>query len=206
MTVEPEIRSLAVFLSGSGRTLKNIVKHIEDGSLPARIALVVASRECDGERWAAGKGIPTAIVGGVIPKEEIGQLLLQHHVEYVALAGYLKLFDVPGGFENRVANIHPALLPSFGGPGMYGERVHRAVIESGCRVSGCTVHLCDDTFDTGPIITQLACPVYESDSPESLADRVFELELRAYPEALRSLISGDLRVVGRRVFSGARSV
>jgi len=123
----------------------------------------------------------------------------------VALAGYLKLFEIPDGFENRVTNIHPALLPSFGGKGMYGPNVHRAVIESGCRVSGCTVHLCDERYDTGPIITQLTCPVLESDTPETLADRVFALETEAYPSALRDLLSGDLRIDGRRVFSGARS-
>jgi len=205
MTSQAEIRSLAVFISGSGRTLKNLYERIKEGVLPARIEIVVASRECAGEQWAASEGIPTQIIKGVIPKEELGRLLVKHHVEYVALAGYLKLFEVPGGFENRVVNIHPGLLPSFGGPGMYGGRVHRAVIESGCRVSGCTVHLCDETYDTGPIITQLTCPVHENDTPETLAERVFALEMRAYPAALRSLLLGELRVDGRRVYSDAHS-
>lgn len=205
MSVSPEIRSLAVFLSGSGRTLRNICRKIDEGFLPARVSLVVASRECGGERWAAGKGIPTVVRPGVIPKEELGRLLVTHHVEYVALAGYLSFFEIPGGFEHRVTNIHPALLPGFGGKGMYGEKVHRAVLAAGCRVSGCTVHFCDDGYDTGPIISQLSCPVYESDTPETLGERVFELEKRAYPIALRSLLAGDLRVVGRRVYSGARS-
>jgi folate-dependent phosphoribosylglycinamide formyltransferase PurN len=205
MTTAPETRSLAVFISGGGRTLKNIVARIEDGFLPARIALVVASRECAGERWAASQGFATRVMPGIIDRDELGRTLMKHHVEYVALGGYTRLLRVPGGFEHRVVNIHPALLPAFGGEGMYGIRVHEAVINAGCRVSGCTVHFCDQEYDRGPIISQLSCPVLESDTPASLADRVFELEKSAYPIALRHLVTGNLRVEGNRVFTAARS-
>jgi phosphoribosylglycinamide formyltransferase-1 len=99
-------------------------------------------------------------------------------------------------------NIHPALLPSFGGKGMYGRRVHQAVLDHGCKVSGCTVHFVDRTYDTGPIILQRTCPVLEEDTAESLAQRVFEEEMIAYPEAIRLFQEGRLRIEGRRVRIG----
>lgn len=205
MTGAAEEKSLAVFVSGGGRTLRHIASKIDEGFLPARIALVVASRECGAARWSSARGYPTVVMEGEIEKGALGRVLVKHHVEYAALAGYGRLLHMPGGFEGRVVNIHPALLPGFGGPGMYGRRVHEAVIEAGCRVSGCTVHFCDREYDRGPIISQLSCPVQESDTPETLASRVFELEKLAYPRALRQVLLGDLRIVGRRVFSGARS-
>src|SRR5678815_5160333 len=95
-------------------------------------------------------------------------------VDLVCLAGWLCLLDIPWRYENRIMNIHPALLPSFGGNGMYGRRVHEAVLARGCKVSGCTVHFVNAEYDAGPIIVQLACAVLEKDTPESLAKRVFE--------------------------------
>jgi folate-dependent phosphoribosylglycinamide formyltransferase PurN len=96
-------------------------------------------------------------------------------------------------------NIHPALLPSFGGKGMFGAKVHEAVINHGCKVSGCTVHFLDNSYDTGPIIIQRACPVLDDDTPATLAHRVFDEEKVAYPEAIRLFQLGKLRVEGRRV-------
>jgi len=96
-------------------------------------------------------------------------------------------------------NIHPALLPAFGGRGMFGAHVHRAVLDAGCKVSGCTVHFCDDAYDRGPIIAQRCCPVLDDDTPDSLASRVFEVESDLYPETIARLIEGDVRVDGRRV-------
>jgi folate-dependent phosphoribosylglycinamide formyltransferase PurN len=98
-----------------------------------------------------------------------------------------------------VLNIHPALLPSFGGKGMFGRRVHQAVLDHGCKVSGCTVHFVDGTYDTGPIVLQRTCPALDDDTPESLALRVFEQEKIAYPEAIRLFQQGRLKVEGRRV-------
>ncbi len=197
--------SLGIFLSGGGRTLKNIVARIEDGSLPAEVSLVVASRECGGASWSREQGFSTDVIEGEIPKGDLESLLSSHGVGTVVLAGYNRLLPVPAGYAGRVVNIHPSLLPSFGGRGMYGSRVHAAVIESGCRVSGCTVHFCDDEYDRGPIISQLTCPVHDTDTPETLAARVFDLETRAYPEALRRLVLGELRIDGRRVLSVPRS-
>jgi formyltetrahydrofolate-dependent phosphoribosylglycinamide formyltransferase len=190
----PDDRALiAVFLSGSGRTLVNLADCIAAGELPARIVLAVASRECLGAERARERNITTRVVQGDIAPAELSRLLEEAGAEWVALAGYTRLLPIPPGFEGRVVNIHPALLPKFGGPGMFGSRVHQAVIDAGETASGCTVHLCDDRYDTGPIVLQKRCPVLPSDTPEDLAARVFQLELEAYPEALRGLITGSLK-------------
>jgi phosphoribosylglycinamide formyltransferase-1 len=110
------------------------------------------------------------------------------------LAGYLRRLSIPASLKWKIVNIHPALLPSFGGAGMYGERVHQAVLDAGCKVSGCTVHLCDDEYDRGPIIVQRTCEVREDDTAQTLAARVFEQECLAYPEALRLLMDGRVRI------------
>ena len=120
-------------------------------------------------------------------------------VDLICLAGWLCLLDLPARWAGRMMNIHPALLPSFGGKGMYGRKVHQAVIDHGCKVSGCTVHFVDNTYDTGPIILQRTCPVLDADTPETLASRVFQEEKLAYPEAIRLYAAGRLSVDGRRV-------
>lgn len=178
---------LAVFISGSGRTLRNLAETIETGRLHASIGVVVASRECPGLDFARRAGLQALIIPGVVSFDDLDRLLKEHRIDWVVLAGYLKLLNIPQDYEGRVVNIHPALLPTFGGPGMYGARVHEAVIRSGAAVSGCTVHLCDENYDTGRIILQKTCPVEPGDTPESLAARVFDLECQAYPEALQIL-------------------
>lgn len=183
-----EGHALAVMLSGSGRTLLNLEKTIAAGGLEARIVLVIASRECLGAERARGLGLTTIVEPGVIPAERLGALLRDAGAEFVALAGYLKLIKIPPGYERRIVNIHPALLPKYGGPGMHGHHVHEAVIRAGEKESGCTVHYCDDRFDTGDIILQRRCPVLPGDTAETLAARVFELECEAYPEALRRIL------------------
>jgi phosphoribosylglycinamide formyltransferase-1 len=181
-----------VLLSGSGRTLANLLAHIDSGSLVAEVALVIASRPCRGAEIGREAGIETLEIAGDIPAARLGELLRSRGIDLVVLAGYMRLIDIPEGFEGKVVNIHPALLPKYGGTGMYGDRVHRAVIEAGDGESGCTVHLCDDAYDTGPIILQKRCPVLAGDTPESLAARVFELEKQAYPEALQLILSGGV--------------
>ncbi|MFM9996280.1 MAG: phosphoribosylglycinamide formyltransferase [Phycisphaerales bacterium] len=193
---------VAGMLSGSGRTLLNLLDHIENGSLAAIIPIVIASRECLGAQRARDRGVPEVLVmPGEIPAEKLGSLLRANAIEWVALAGYLKLIHVPRGYEGRIVNIHPALLPDFGGSGMYGERVHEAVIRSGASESGCTVHLCDAEYDRGPIILQKRCPVRPDDTAHTLADRVFALEREAYPQALQLLIASG--VVPNQMQSGA---
>ena len=185
---------LGVLISGSGRTLMNLHEWCARGDLDAEIAGVIASRECVGAERARAAGLDVEVIGGEIPAEVLEGWVEDRGIGLVVLAGYLRKVPVPDSLRGRIVNIHPALLPGdgtggrFGGPGMYGMRVHRAVLESGVPESGCTVHLCDPGYDTGPVVLRRRCPVLAGDTPESLADRVFSLELEAYPEALQLLI------------------
>ena len=183
---------LAVMLSGGGRTLLNLFEHIRAGTLAASIELVIASRECPGAQRARDAGLNVHIIPGVIPAERLGELLTANRIDWVILAGYLKFIRIPPAFQGRIVNIHPSLLPAFGGPGMYGDRVHEAVLHAGVATTGCTVHLVDDQYDHGPILLQRSCPVLPGDSPHALAARGFALECEAYPEALRALLASKL--------------
>lgn len=189
MTAAGANARLAVMLSGSGRTLLNLLESIRAGRLLASIDLVIASRECLGAQRARAAGVEVQVLPGVIDPARLGDLLARHRIDLVVLAGYLKLIRIPPGFEGRIVNIHPSLLPDFGGPGMYGDRVHEAVLRAGATTSGCTVHLIDDEYDRGRILLQKSCPVLPGDTAHALADRVFALECQAYPEALAGLIA-----------------
>ncbi|HVZ94706.1 MAG TPA: formyltransferase family protein [Phycisphaerales bacterium] len=186
--------NLAIMVSGGGRTLENLLAKIDAGELAARVGLVIASRECRGAEIGRGRGIDTKVMPGVIDAGVLEHELKSRGVEWVVLGGYLNLLKIPASYAGRFVNIHPALLPSFGGAGMYGERVHRAVIGAGCRVSGCTVHLCDERYDTGPILAQRCCEVREDDTVQTLAARVFALECEVYPRAIGMLIGGKFVV------------
>ena len=197
---------LGVLLSGSGRTLQNFIDLSAAGSLKARVAKVVSSQAgAYGLARAQQHGIPTAVVrrkdfanteqfSAAITKE-----LQAEEVELVAMAGFLCPYRIPDCYAGRVMNIHPALLPSFGGKGFYGDRVHQAVLDYGCKVSGCTVHFADNDYDCGPVIVQKAVPVEEGDDAHSLAARIFEKEKEAYPEAINLFAEGRLHIEGRRV-------
>ncbi len=185
---------LCVMISGGGRSLQNLIEHIRRGDLRASIPLVIASRDCPGVALARKLGVPDVrIIKGEIPARDLATILRGSHapadgpIDWVVLAGYLRLLHVPVEYQGRVVNIHPALLPKFGGPGMYGHHVHEAVIKARESTSGCTVHLVDDRFDHGPIVLQRSCHVLPSDTPETLAARVFDLECETYPAALRQL-------------------
>jgi phosphoribosylglycinamide formyltransferase 1 len=189
--VSHAVPRLAVLLSGGGRSLANLLQEIEAGRLEAEVPLVVASRECGGVEIARRAGVgEVRVIKGEIPTQVLGEICREAGIEWVILAGYLKFVHVPPGFERRVLNIHPSLLPKFGGPGMYGHHVHEAVIRAGERESGCTVHYVDGEFDHGPVILQRRCPVLPGDTPETLAARVFALECQAYPEAIRNVLAG----------------
>jgi len=187
---------LVVLLSGGGRTLLNLADNIDAGQLRAEIALVIASRPCVGVERARARGFDTRVIAGDIPAAALERLLDDARADWVALAGYLRLVAIPQAYKGKVVNIHPALLPRFGGPGMYGAKAHQAVLDAGARESGCTVHLCDSGYDTGPIVLQKRCPVLPDDTVKTLADRVFALEKLAYPEALR-LLFADARQSAR---------
>jgi phosphoribosylglycinamide formyltransferase-1 len=189
--VQPPPTRLLVLLSGSGRTLENLLARIADGTLAASIVGVVASRPCRGVDVAERAGVTAEIARGRLAPEALVSRVNAARADLVVLAGYLQLVPVPGELEGRILNIHPALLPAFGGPGMHGHRVHEAVIEAAragrlgpAPESGCTVHLCDATYDTGAIVVQRRCPVLPTDTPDSLAARVFAEECIAYPEAI----------------------
>jgi phosphoribosylglycinamide formyltransferase-1 len=190
----PRRLRLACLISGGGRTMLNLADRIDDGSLPASIELVIASRrDIAGYEKSKARGLETQVVarrdvaGDEAMHERISQLLREKRIDLVCLCGYLRWFRVDPDFRGRVINIHPALLPDFGGPGMHGHRVHEAVLAAKNAVSGCTVHYVDEQYDHGRIILQRRCPVLPGDTPDSLAARVFQQECIAYPEAIRTL-------------------
>lgn len=197
---------IAVLISGGGTTLRNFLEKIALGQLPVEVALVVSSSPtARGLQFAADAGIESAIVErkAFADQDAFSRAVFDHcrraKVDLVVLAGFLKRVTIPDDFNNRVANIHPALVPAFCGQGFYGHRVHEAVLEYGAKLSGCTVHFADNQYDHGPVILQRAVPVLDDDTPDTLAARVFEAECEAYPEALRLLAAGRVTVEGRRV-------
>jgi len=185
---------LAALISGTGRTLKNLLDLKAKGGLPAEFAVVVSSSpKAAGISFAREARIPLVVVNRAKFASDqdfsraLAAAILPHHVDFVVLAGFVHLFLFPRELEGRVLNIHPALLPEFGGRGFYGRRVHEAVLRSGAKESGCTVHIADHQYDHGPILLQRRIPVLSDDTPESLAERVFQEECRAYPNAIRKL-------------------
>ena len=198
--------NLAVLLSGSGTTLQNLLDVVAARQLNARINLVIGSRgELAGLDRARKAGLRAEVVNRKQYQDvaafshRVFELIDAAQVDLICLAGWLCLLDIPHHWQGRMMNIHPALLPSFGGKGMYGQHVHEAVLAHGCKVSGCTVHLVDGNYDNGPIVVQRACPVMEDDTPQALAARVFEEEKIAYPQAIRLFAQGRLTIDGRRV-------
>ena len=197
---------LAVLLSGAGTTLQNLIDRIADGRLVAKIVVVIASRaDAGGLERARRAGIPAVVVARKeFPdtdrfNDALHDELAKHDLDLIIMAGFLSQVQLRGRYNGRVLNVHPALIPAFCGKGFYGERVHRAVLEAGVKVSGCTVHFADDEYDHGPIVLQGAVPVLDDDTPETLAARVHQLENELYPEAIRLWAEGLLDIVGRRV-------
>jgi phosphoribosylglycinamide formyltransferase-1 len=203
MPVTPDrLPRLAVLISGSGSTLQNLIERTRDGSLRAEVAGVVASKPgILGIQRAERFGVPCKVVERK-PAEtfqsRLFQAIGQFNPDLVVLAGWLHLLRIPEGFGPRIVNVHPSLLPAFGGHGMYGHHVHEAVLAAGEKESGCTVHLVDDTYDTGPILLQKRVPVLPDDSPDTLAARVQAAEREAYPEAIAELLTSSPRSPARR--------
>ncbi len=197
---------LAVLLSGSGRTLANLLTHSDGGTLPVAVRCVIGSKVgLGGLAVAAAAGIPAHVLA---PRSFASvaafsaaawETIEASGATLVVLAGFLNRLLVPPAWEGRVMNIHPSLLPSFGGKGMYGQHVHAAVLAHGCKVSGCTVHFCDDAYDTGPIIAQQCVPVSDDDTPDTLAARVFAAECELYPAVIRAYAEGRVHKTARRV-------
>ncbi len=200
---------IAILLSGSGRTLLNLQKRIEEGSLTATIERVVSSRaDVLGVERARDLGIPTEVIDrkSCSPADFDARITnAVAGVDLVCMAGFLSLWRMPPDWVGRVINIHPALLPEFGGPGMFGMHVHEAVLAAGRKESGCTIHFCDLEYDRGPILLQRRVPVLPGDTAHSLADRVFEKECEAYPEAIQLFADGRVRWDGQRVLIDERA-
>ena len=199
---------LGVFASGRGTNFKAILEAIHDGRLDAEVKVLISNKENAGALLIAMEnGILTSVVSrqNFDSRDLFVKALLstleKYGVNFVALAGYMKKVppEVISAYRNRMLNIHPALLPSFCGKGMYGERVHRAVLEQGCKVTGVTVHLVDEVYDHGPIVAQQCVPVREEDTPESLAARVLKVEHEIYPKALQLFAEERVEVKEGRV-------
>ncbi len=190
---------LAVLASGGGSNLQAMLDYFDalGERRAADVALVVSDQPGAGAlRRAAAHGVPTAIVRTRATPEgrPLLELLREARVDDVALAGYLRLVpaDVVRAFAGRIVNVHPALLPAFGGKGMYGHHVHEAVIAAGAERSGATVHFVDDVFDHGAIIAQWSVPVNAGDTPDALAARVLRVEHLLYPRVVQALLSGTV--------------
>lgn len=199
--------SLAVWISGGGTTLRNLLEKIAAQQLPAQVKLVISSRsDAGGLRFAQQASIPWHVIrradydGTQAYSDAMFEPCRRADVDLVVMAGFLKHVLIPEDFVWRVMNIHPALIPAFCGKGFYGHHVHQAVLEYGAKLSGCTVHFVDNQYDHGPIILQRAVPVLDDDTVQQLAARVFEQECEAYPEAIRRFAENSLVVKGRRVF------
>jgi phosphoribosylglycinamide formyltransferase-1 len=204
---------LGVLASGGGTNLQSIIDACASGSCPARIGLVISNNSGAGALERATRArIPTLHLSGhthpspAALDEAILAALQTHSVGLVALAGYMKKLgpEVCAAFRDRMLNIHPALLPSFGGKGMYGIRVHEAVVESGVRFTGVTVHLADEEYDRGPIVDQVVVPVLQDDTPDSLQQRVLKDEHRLYPDVIRLFAENRVSVAGRKVCIAGR--
>ncbi len=198
--------NLAVLISGSGKTLQNLIDKIDDNTLNAKIQIVISSSpDAYGLKRAKKNNIRATAVkyshynSSEVFSNAIIKEIEKYPIDLIILAGFMHLLRIPDKYSEKVMNIHPGLIPSFCGKGYYGHHVHKAVIESGIKVSGCTVHFVDNEYDHGPIIMQRTVPVYEDDTPDTLAQRVFKEECIAYPEAINLFAEGRLKIEGRRV-------
>ncbi len=187
---------LAVFISGSGTNMQSIIDRCADGTIPGEVVLVVSNKpDAKGLVRAQRAGINTVVhrrkkfPDGKAADDHLLRLLTDHEIDVIALAGYLKLLppEVVRKYRNRIFNIHPALLPKYGGKGMYGHHVHEAVLASGDTESGVTIHLVDEIYDHGKIVAQEKVPVLPGDTPDDLAARVLKMEHQLYPRVLKKI-------------------
>jgi phosphoribosylglycinamide formyltransferase 1 len=199
---------IAVFASGAGSNFKNILEKTSDGFIPAKIKLLVTDNHKAGAiEIARNNDIPVIVFSTEeysdreVLHSEMQEELKKNFISHIVLAGYLKLIsaEIVKNFSNKILNIHPALLPSFGGKGMYGKHVHQAVFEHGVKVSGATVHLVNEIYDAGPIVIQKAVSIDGLTSTDEIAKNVLKVEHEIYPIAVKLLVEMRLKVNGRRV-------
>ena len=196
--------NIAVFVSGRGSNLKAILTSKELRELVEVKAIISDKIYCSAFQIAESFSIPSYSIGnkeGCIAYEKLIHLLLDFKIDLIILAGFLKLLpnEIIDVFRNKIINIHPALLPSFGGKGMYGINVHKAVFESSAKVSGATVHFVDYTYDTGNIIAQRCVDISDVTSPEEIAERVIKIEHELLPFVVKKIALGKVNIVGKRV-------
>ena len=197
---------IAVLLSGNGTTLQNLLDRIAAGDLDVKVVCVLSSRaDAYGIERAKNAGVPACVVARRDHSDvdsfskSVWEALEPYGPELVALAGFMSLLKVPETYTMRIINVHPALIPAFSGKGMYGHHVHEAVLESGVKVTGVTVHFVDNEYDHGPIILQESVPVLEDDTADTLEERVQAKERELYPKAMQLYAQGRLKVEGGRV-------
>jgi len=201
---------IAIFASGGGSNFQAIADACRTGEVPASVVLCVSSSANSGVcHRARTLDIPVFIVEGIsdLETDELQAVLARHQVDFIALAGFMRKIptSLVRAFENRMLNIHPALLPAFGGKGMYGNRVHEAVIAQGVSSSGATVHIVDEEYDAGPIVLQESITVLRTDTPASLAMRVLEVEHRLYPKAIDLFARKMIQISDREVIIQPKS-
>ncbi len=190
----PTPTNIALLISGGGRTAINIAEYISTGNLDATIKIIIASTpHAKGIIRCKDAQLPTKVINHnefqttAQYSSALFDVVRKYQCDLVCFAGFLKLLEIPDDYENRCINIHPALLPKFGGKGMYGSRVHKAVLAAGETESGCTIHFADNIYDHGGIIHQSKISIDPDETPDTLAAKVFEQECNAYPEAIRIL-------------------
>ena len=196
---------IAVLLSGRGTTFERLVAERAKGALDVEFTAVISSKpDAFGLERARRHGIAAHVVSRKDHRDErafndaLHAVLASDPPELLVLAGFLSRIELRG-YNGRAMNTHPSLIPAFCGKGFYGERVHRAVLDYGAKVTGATIHYCDEQYDTGPIVLQQAIDVLENDTPASLAERVAAVEYELYPRAVQLHAQGRLRIEGRRV-------
>jgi len=195
---------IAVFVSGRGSNLSALLNYPDLINLIEIVAVVSDKIDCKAFEIAREFGIKTFSIGqenGKVNQNDITSILKKLEVDFVVLAGYLKLIpnELIEKFENKIVNIHPALLPSFGGKGMYGSYVHRAVFNSSAKVSGATVHMVDKTYDTGKIIAQKCVDISDVKNPEEIAERVLKIEHQLLPEVVKAFAENRVKIESERI-------
>lgn len=195
---------IAVFVSGRGSNLSALLNYPDLINLIEIVAVVSDKIDCKAFEIAREFGIKSFSIGqenGKINQNDITSILKKLEVDLVVLAGYLKLIpnEMIEKFENKIVNIHPALLPSFGGKGMYGSYVHRAVFNSSAKVSGATVHMVDKTYDTGKIIAQKCVDISDVKNPEEIAERVLKIEHQLLPEVVKAFAENRVKIESERI-------
>jgi phosphoribosylglycinamide formyltransferase-1 len=201
--------NIAVFASGRGSNFHAILEAIDSGLLPARVVLLLSNRSDAGALdLARSRGIPVLYLSRnqCSSDEEFADRMLAalgaRHADLIALAGYLKKIpsSVIRHYAHRIVNIHPALLPFFGGAGMYGHFVHEAVIASGMKISGATVHIVDEEYDHGAILIQKTVDIERGDTAETLAEKVLHVEHEIFPLALKAFAEGNVMIEGKKAW------